>query len=537
MSIPIIPSEEVVSISKWIPITKAYRYELKPTKNQEVKLNQTLNTCRHLYNDSLAERKDGYENGGWNVQYNDQQNYLPTLRNRNDDFGKQLRDIYAQVEQNVLKRVDTSYDNFFERVKNNKSNPKAYKKPGFPRFKGYGRYKSFTFPQYGNGVDVRIYKLDNDEKTKSKSRDKKNRDRHTVRISKLGEIKYISHREIGEIKTKDTGKIEIIPYQIKTVTVKKEVDKWFVSFSIDTLVEIQVPTVPITYQNIDDINDKVVGGDMGLNNLIMLSNRKKIDPPKYLRKSEKRLAIEQKRLSKKKLEEKEIEIVDKKQSKKSKNRKEVKIKKKIKVSSKNRDKQVIKVKKVHRKIKNQRRNFSNEVSRTLVDNYDVIIFEELGIQKMMQNHHYAKSIADASWYQVQMFTQYKAEDYAAKHAAGKIVEFVDPKNTTKECSKCGFINDIKISDRIFKCKKCNHIEDRDIDASIVIRDRSITYQNLLKGIKQSVGTQCPDFKPLERMTSTQEIEQVDSRNKETLQERTVRSLENSMKQAPPFRAG
>ncbi len=302
----------------------------------------------------------------------------------------------------------------------------------------------------------------------------------------------------------------------------------------DTFVEIKVPIQSDIcnqpYKTIEELNEKIVGGDMGLNNLIMLSNRKKIEPPKYLRKLEKRLAIEQRKLSKKKLEEKEIEIIDKKESKKLK--KEVKIKKKIKQSSKNRDKQIIKVQKVHRKIKNQRRNFSHNVSRTLVDNYDAIIFEKLNIQNMMQNHRFAKSIADASWYQIQNFTKYKAEENAHKCAAGKTVEFVDPKNTTKECSKCvinsnmlSFINDIKISDRIFKCNKCNHIEDRDIDASIVIRDRSITYQNLLKeiGNRISVGMQCPDFKPLERSTSAQEIEQVDSVNKETQQERTVRN--------------
>ena len=83
---------------------------MKPTKKQEVKLNQTLNTCRRLYNDILGERKDGWENGGWNIQYNDQQNYLPILRNMKnsnmlskDEFGKELREIYAQTLQNVIK--------------------------------------------------------------------------------------------------------------------------------------------------------------------------------------------------------------------------------------------------------------------------------------------------------------------------------------------------------------------------------------------------------------------------------------------------
>lgn len=72
--IQLIPQDEAVAISQWKEITKAYKYEMKPTKNQEVKSNQILSTCRHLYNDSLSERKKGWENGGWNVQYNDQQN-------------------------------------------------------------------------------------------------------------------------------------------------------------------------------------------------------------------------------------------------------------------------------------------------------------------------------------------------------------------------------------------------------------------------------------------------------------------------------
>lgn len=107
--IPIICQDEVASISQWKEIVKSYKFEMKPTKKQEVLLNQTLCTCRHLYNDSLDERKKGYENGGWNVQYNDQQDYLPTLRNRNDETGKFLQDVYAQVLQNVIKRVDIAY--------------------------------------------------------------------------------------------------------------------------------------------------------------------------------------------------------------------------------------------------------------------------------------------------------------------------------------------------------------------------------------------------------------------------------------------
>ena len=539
--IQLIPSNDVASISNFKEITKSYKYEMKPTKNQEVKLNQTLGTCRHLYNDSLAERKKGYENGGWNIQYNDQQNYLPILRNKNDETGKCLKDVQTQVLQNVLKRVDFAYQNFFRRVKNNSGNGE-YKKPGFPRFKGYGRYDSFTFPQYGNGADIRIYKNNNDlNNKKSKSKDK-----HTIRLSKIGEIKYISHIEIGETKNKTTGKIEKIPYQIKTITIKKEVDKWFVVATVDTFTEIHIPTIPNQINSIEELNRKCVGIDMGLFNLTTVSTRKNIESQQYLRKSEKRLVIEQRKLSKKQKYEKIVEI-NKKINQGIKIDKEIE-KKKIKVNSKNRDKQIVKVKKVHRKIVNQRRNFNHEVSRTLVDNdkdhnFDLIVFEKLNIQQMMSNHHYAKSIADASWYQIQMFTKYKAE------WAGKMVDFVPSKNTTKECSKCHKINDMPIWKRTMICS-CGNVEDRDVDASFVIRDRSAIYQDLKKKVLEvvnreainSVGMQYPDFKPLERMSSVQSemVEQVNSRNKETKQERTVANIDeidDSIQQALPFRAG
>ena len=213
---------------------------------------------------------------------------------------------------------------------------------------------------------------------------------------------------------------------------------------------------------------------MGLSNLITLSTRQKIEPPKYLRESEKKLAKEQRRLSTKQKYESIIEI-NKKISKGQKIDKIVE-KKKIQVNSKNREKQIIKVKRLHRKITNQRRNFSHEVSRTLVNQFDLVVFEKLIIQQMMSNHHFAKSIADASWYQIQMFTNYKAE------WAGKKVDFIDPKNTTKECSKCHKINDMPIWKRIMDCS-CGNIEDRDVDASFVIRDRSIIYQDLKRKIE------------------------------------------------------
>jgi putative transposase len=146
--IQLLPEEDVISMSIWKEIRKTYRYEMKPTKNQKVKVIKTLNTIRRLHNDSLAERKDGWKNGGWSVRYEDQQSHLTMLRNKNDEFGKDLRNIYTDVEQDAIRRVDIGYQRFFKRVKDNKNNPVEYNKPGHPRFKGRNRYKSLTFTRY-----------------------------------------------------------------------------------------------------------------------------------------------------------------------------------------------------------------------------------------------------------------------------------------------------------------------------------------------------------------------------------------------------
>ncbi|MCX9081517.1 MAG: RNA-guided endonuclease TnpB family protein, partial [Candidatus Methanoperedens sp.] len=219
------------------------------------------------------------------------------------------KEVHSQVLQNVLKRVERSFQNF-------------YSGEGYPRFQGRNRYNSFTYP--GSGLKLEDGKLI---------------------LSKIGAIKIILHREIE-------GKI-------KTCTIKKDVDQWYVSFSC----QIDIPIIPVKIETITGI-------DVGLINLIKLSNGKQIQSPKYLRQSEKRLAREQIYLSTKKK------------------------------GSENRNKQRIKVAKVHRKIRNQRRDFNHKLSTDLVNNYDHVVFERLQIQNMLKNHCLAKSIVDASWSQL-----------------------------------------------------------------------------------------------------------------------------------------
>jgi hypothetical protein len=158
---------------------------------------------------------------------------------------------------------------------------------------------------------------------------------------------------------------------------------------------------------------------------------------------------------------------------------------------------------------------------------------------MMSNHRYAKSIADASWYQIQMLTTYKAA------WAGKIVEFVEAKNTTKECSRCHKINDMPIWKRTMECS-CGNTEDRDIDASFVIRDRSIEYQKLKNNMLNGNTLNRNILEMNKSISTTATVgraclsspEEKDTMIQEALSnKKSEECTEQSSIQAPPFRAG
>jgi len=129
---------------------KSFQFRIYPNKKQEVALERTLTTCRHLYNDSLAERSDRQSLTDWNnhsnvfpwgksgwINYYDQANQLPLAKTAYQ------KEVYSQVLQNTLKRVDRIF-----RILNG---------AGYPRFQGRNRYNSFTYP--GSGLKLKEGKL------------------------------------------------------------------------------------------------------------------------------------------------------------------------------------------------------------------------------------------------------------------------------------------------------------------------------------------------------------------------------------------
>ena len=373
---------------------KSYKFRLYPKRTEADIMQKVLNTCRRLYNNSLAKRKEAYTEHKENINYYDQAKALTIAKVNNPS----LKEVHAQVLQDVLKRLDKAYQNFFRRVK-------AGEKPGYPRFKGYDRYDSFAYPQSG-------WKFIGKKKLK---------------LSKIGTLRIKMHRPIpGEAK-------------IKTCAIKREGNLWYVVFS----VELPDPSAPISKH----VNNPI-GIDVGIKQLLTLSNGDKIDNPKWLRASEKKLAKEQRRLSRKKK------------------------------GSENRKMQKAKVQKAHRTIKNQRTDFLHKVSNGLVKTYDLIVFEDLKIKNMVKNHFLAKSISDASWNQLVSYTTYKAE------GAGRIVELVNPRGTSQECSSCGEVVPKTLAVRTHRCPHCGLVMDRDENAARNILARS-------KYVAQGLGELTP----------------------------------------------
>jgi putative transposase len=114
---------------------KTYKYRIYPTKAQETQLDQQLELCRWVYNKTLETRKNAFEQDGKSVSYYDTKKMLPIWKEEKPA----LKAVHSMVLQDVTMRVDLAYQAFFRRVK-------AGDDPGYPRFKGYGRYDSMTFP-------------------------------------------------------------------------------------------------------------------------------------------------------------------------------------------------------------------------------------------------------------------------------------------------------------------------------------------------------------------------------------------------------
>ncbi|MCJ7445881.1 MAG: transposase, partial [Methanotrichaceae archaeon] len=207
-------------------------------------------------------------------------------------------------------------------------------------------------------------------------------------LSKIGSsIRIFKHREVeGKIKTDKT-------------------ERWYAVFVAE---QEDVPLIE---------PQKAIGVDVGIQNMVTISTGETIQYPRYYVQAAKKLATAQRGLSRKK------------------NR------------PSNRQKARIMVARLHKNIQNLRDDFLHKAFRKIVDSADLIILENLNINKMVKNHHLARHIQDHTWGKLIRFTQSKAE------RAGKSVVLVDPRNTSQNCSGCGTTVLKVLAERTHSCPK------------------------------------------------------------------------------------
>lgn len=128
--------------------------------------------------------------------------------------------------------------------------------------------------------------------------------------------------------------------------------------------------------------------------------------------------------------------------------------------SKNRAKAVVKLREFHHRIANQRRSFLHQVSSDVIKNHDGIVIEDLNIAGMLKNRCLARAISDVAWGEFARQLEYKAR--WRERTLWKAPRFFP---STKECSRCHQKNEIRLSDRVFRCRFCLHVADRDTDAA------------------------------------------------------------------------
>jgi putative transposase len=224
-------------------VRKTFKYKLVPTPTQERELGRVLGLCRWLYNTALEQRIIAYRREGVSVSRYQQEAELKDLRAAFPEYAA----IHSHVLQDVLARLEKTYQAFFRRMK-------AGEKAGFPRYQARTRWHSFTYKEFGNGAG-----LDNG---------------------------FLVLSKIGRIAVRWSRPLEGTP---KTVTISREADGWYVCFSC---ADIPVQPLPATGQE--------TGIDLGIEAFATLSDGTRIFSPGWYRKAERALKTAHRRVSRRK---------------------------------------------------------------------------------------------------------------------------------------------------------------------------------------------------------------------------------------------
>lgn len=370
---------------------RAIKYRVYPTDAQEEKLSQTFGCARKVYNDALSMQRRLYEAG------------MPT-------FGKTSLNAYCnrvwkdefpfltEVDKfaltNSLYALCTAYKNFFEG------------RAGYPRYKSRrGEEQSYTTNYTNSNIEVITRKGG----------------RGVVKIPKVGNVLASIHR------------VPKKGWVLKSATVSKQANgKYYISV-LYQLPDTVVKPAPLPTE------ETTLGLDYSSPRFYVDSNGNDAGVTHWYRKSEERLAKEQRKLS---------------HCKKGSNRY---LKQKARVSS------------LSRAVANQRLDFCHKLSRKIANSYDAVCVEDIDLRAMAQTLHFGKAVSDNGFGMFRTFLQYKLAEQ------GKYYIVIDKwYPSTKTCRHCGSKNpDVQLGQMEWVCPHCGAVIDRDLNAAINIRNEGL----------------------------------------------------------------
>lgn len=360
---------------------RGFKYRIYPNACQRDQIARTFGCCRFVYNRALDVKKTAYAKTGKTVSWTELSQMLPVWKR--DPETAWLAQADSMALQQSIRNLDHAYKNFFRRVRKGE-------KPGFPKFKSRRHSRQSYRTNGGKVIDCN----------------------HIV-LPKLGTVRAKVSR----------------PLQGRILSITISLDAAGRYFATFLCTDVPAKKASATNQE--------VGIDLGIGMLATLSDGTKVRNPHHLKKYERKLAQEQRRLSRRK---------GARRGEKPSNRYL---------------KQRKKVARIHAKIAYARTDTLHKVTTMLADENQVLCMEDLNVKGMMQNSHLAKTLSDVSFGEFARLLEYKCIE--RRRIFVKVSRFYP---SSKTCSSCGHkLDALPLSVRSWNCPVCGAHHDRDVNAA------------------------------------------------------------------------